>query len=128
MNNPPNPPAHGVQPAVLADHLMRRAVREGRYTFHFTYIHSQPTSQSTIDKTCGMMVQAGEMLTHDDTTMHYGNSITTAAYALFDVAKVDTAIQAHGEATRGAINGTGGRSGAVVVLMRAVFHLGNTLG
>ncbi len=57
-------------------------LQSGYYTFYFTHLVPQPTNPQGIQQTCGMLVQAGEIVSHAGDMAHHGNSITNAAYAL----------------------------------------------
>ncbi|KAK0277757.1 hypothetical protein LTR35_009593 [Friedmanniomyces endolithicus] len=80
-------------------YLQKRAVKSGYYTFYFTHLVPQPINPQDIQQTCGMLVQAGEIVSHAGDMAHHGNSITNAAYALFHTASVDASINEYSQMT-----------------------------
>lgn len=97
--------------------------QEGDYTFNFTYLYPQPANATELDETVGFVVQGAELLTHDATNEHHGNSFTNAAYCLWDRGTVNAQIEKYKNVVHGAQNGTGGRGGAVMCIMRAVANM-----
>ncbi len=57
-------------------------LQSGCFTFYFTHLVPQPTDPLDVQQTCGMLVQAGEIVSHAGDMAHHGNAITNAAYAL----------------------------------------------
>ncbi|KAK1819519.1 hypothetical protein LTR12_006093 [Friedmanniomyces endolithicus] len=109
-------------------YLQRRAVKSGYYTFYFTHLVPQPTNPLDVQQTCGMLVQAGEIISHAGDMAHHGNAITNAAYALFSATSVNSSMTHYREMTHGAVNGTGGMSGAVVAFWRGANNMHQRLG
>ncbi|KAK0938458.1 hypothetical protein LTR29_009984 [Friedmanniomyces endolithicus] len=109
-------------------YLQRRAVKSGCYTFYFTHLVLQLTNPLDVQQTCGMLVQAGEIVSHAGDMAHHGNAITNAAYALFSAASVNSSMDRFQEMTHGAVNGTGGMSGAVMAFWRGANNMHQRLG
>ncbi|KAK4547211.1 hypothetical protein LTR36_001433 [Oleoguttula mirabilis] len=103
-----------------------RAIRCGSRTFYFNRVNPYPNATNR-DFTLGFMVQAALVINHDDTLSHHGDCIMSAAYAMFDPADVDAMIVAKDAAAQGAMNGSGGMSGAVVLVLRAVLNFASKL-
>ncbi|TKA50358.1 hypothetical protein B0A55_12739, partial [Friedmanniomyces simplex] len=112
----------------MAHPELQGAVMSGYYSFYFTHLVPQPTNPQDIQQRCGMLVRAGEIFGHAGDKAHHGNCITNAAYALFSAANVDISINHDNQMTEGAVNGTGGMSGAVVAFWRGTNKMHKRLG